>query len=180
MSRICRKQKGKCLSTEYINNITKLEWECKEKHTWFASPNNMLNKNQWCSRCSSGKTQKLLMKILGEVFNQPKIYYNHKDFDWLKYKQQQEIDIWIPKLKLAIEYDGEQHFGPVQFGGISMEKAKENYKNQKKLDANKNKLIKQHKSEIKYFIRFPYTMKITEENIIKILTEYNIPLPKGE
>lgn len=84
-------------------------------------------------------------------------------FSWLKYKQKQEIDIWVPSLKLAIEYDGRQHFEPVQFGGISLERARQNLIIQKSRDKNKNKLIKQHYEEIKYFIRFNYREKITKE-----------------
>jgi len=27
---------GKCLSTEFINNATKMEWQCSLGHTWWA------------------------------------------------------------------------------------------------------------------------------------------------
>jgi len=62
---ICQKhaesKKGKCLSTEYTNNYTNLEWECREKHTWFATPSNILNNNQWCPYCA--KVAKLTIEI---------------------------------------------------------------------------------------------------------------------
>lgn len=29
---------GKCLSTEYINSQTPVEWECENGHKWFAKP----------------------------------------------------------------------------------------------------------------------------------------------
>ena len=34
-----------------------------------------------------------------------------------------------------MEYDGQQHFKPVCFGGISLQRAKENLKRQKVIDA---------------------------------------------
>jgi len=44
---------GKCLSTEYNNRLTHLKWQCKQGHIWTASPHNVLNKNQWCPKCSA-------------------------------------------------------------------------------------------------------------------------------
>ena len=42
---------GKCLSEEYINNITPLLWECKEGHQWKARPSNVLF-GTWCPICA--------------------------------------------------------------------------------------------------------------------------------
>ena len=38
------------------------------------------------------------------------------------------------EIEIIVEYDGEQHFRPVCFGGISLKRAKENFKLQKKID----------------------------------------------
>ncbi|MGS2751024.1 zinc-ribbon domain-containing protein [Bacillus zanthoxyli] len=35
------KHNGKYLSDVYINAYAKLFWECKEKHQWWAKPNNV-------------------------------------------------------------------------------------------------------------------------------------------
>lgn len=43
---------GKCLSTEYINCDSKLHFRCKLNHDWWASPDNVKNKNSWCRRCA--------------------------------------------------------------------------------------------------------------------------------
>ena len=42
---------GKCLSPEYINNKTKLKWECAEGHTWEAIPYSV-KRGSWCRLCS--------------------------------------------------------------------------------------------------------------------------------
>lgn len=48
------------------------------------------------------------------------VIQNFRGFKWLSTENgKQEIDIWVPKFKLAIEYDGEQHFRPVKFSAIS-------------------------------------------------------------
>jgi succinate dehydrogenase flavin-adding protein (antitoxin of CptAB toxin-antitoxin module) len=51
MQRLARKRGGKCLSTEYINNHSKLLWQCREGHQWPAVPNN-ISKGSWCPVCA--------------------------------------------------------------------------------------------------------------------------------
>lgn len=50
---------GFCLSIEYINNKTKLEWKCNNQDhpSWFSNSDNVINKNTWCLLCS-GKAKK--------------------------------------------------------------------------------------------------------------------------
>jgi Zn finger protein HypA/HybF involved in hydrogenase expression len=42
---------GKCLSEEYINSVTPLQWECHEGHQWNARPNNVFF-GTWCPICA--------------------------------------------------------------------------------------------------------------------------------
>ena len=39
---------GNCLSTNYINNQTKLKWKCSKGHVWEATPDSVKNQNTWC------------------------------------------------------------------------------------------------------------------------------------
>ena len=57
------------------------------------------------------------------AFPQTKVI-QHGQPDWLG---RQHLDVWIPKWKIAVEYQGKQHFEPVEFfGGIkSLEQTKE-------------------------------------------------------
>jgi len=41
---------GLCLSNAYINNITNLKWECKEGHTWEATPSS-IKTGYWRHHC---------------------------------------------------------------------------------------------------------------------------------
>jgi len=52
MQEIAIARGGYCLSTEYINNKTKLSWECNEGHTWMARPSDVKNNGTWCAVCA--------------------------------------------------------------------------------------------------------------------------------
>ena len=51
MKEIAIKRGGKCLSKKYINNRTKLKWECKQGHQWEAVPDTIKNRGSWCPIC---------------------------------------------------------------------------------------------------------------------------------
>ena len=42
---------GRCISTEYATNSTKLHWECKAGHQWLAVPATV-RRGMWCPFCS--------------------------------------------------------------------------------------------------------------------------------
>ena len=54
MQTIAKSRGGKCHSKEYINNNTKLEWECAKGHRWKARPSSVKS-GTWCSQCSGYK-----------------------------------------------------------------------------------------------------------------------------
>ena len=47
---------GCCLSPEYINAMTKLQWECGRGHKWWTKPNS-IQQGRWCPICA-GKQKK--------------------------------------------------------------------------------------------------------------------------
>ena len=50
LQEIAKEKGGLCLSEKYINNRTKLKWQCKEGHIWEAVPNS-IKQNSWCPYC---------------------------------------------------------------------------------------------------------------------------------
>jgi hypothetical protein len=56
MQELAARRGGKCLSKEYKNINTKLEWQCSKGHTWKAAPVSAMN--VWCPACV-GKTVKV-------------------------------------------------------------------------------------------------------------------------
>ena len=51
-----KKRKGKCLSTHYIDNRTRLKWQCKLGHVWAAVPMS-IRRGSWCKRCAMREFQ---------------------------------------------------------------------------------------------------------------------------
>lgn len=51
---IAAKRGGKCLSTEYVNNYSKLEFQCVNGHIWEAEPKRIKAGN-WCRKCHTMK-----------------------------------------------------------------------------------------------------------------------------
>jgi len=145
-------------------------WQCKENHIWEASYNSVQS-GRWCPECHIFKSQKELKKIVKNILN-TQVISNYRKFDWLKNKNNMEVDLWCPKLKLAIEYDGKQHFEPVRFHGMTKKQAIINFKEQIKRDKLKTLLIKNHPDEIKYFIRFNYMDIINETSVKNKILRY--------
>ncbi|MDO9537231.1 MAG: zinc-ribbon domain-containing protein, partial [Thermoplasmata archaeon] len=54
MKKLAKDRGGKCLSTEYVNALTKLRWRCKNGHEWEARPNN-IKYGRWCPICGNAK-----------------------------------------------------------------------------------------------------------------------------
>ena len=57
MREIAEKRGGKCLSNEYVNNHTKIKWQCAEGHTWLARPTDIIS-NKWCPICAKNRMRR--------------------------------------------------------------------------------------------------------------------------
>jgi len=51
MRKIAAQRGGKCISKKYVNNITKLTWECEKGHRWDTTPNS-IKSGKWCYFCA--------------------------------------------------------------------------------------------------------------------------------
>jgi very-short-patch-repair endonuclease len=87
----------------FVNISTKAEWECnRSNHRWKAVPNDIRNGSGCpkCANCISKKEQALFVevqKVYPEaVNNNRRLLKNHR----------YELDIYVPSLKKAIEFDG--------------------------------------------------------------------------
>ncbi len=83
----------------------------------------------------------------------------------------QSIDIYIPEINLAVEYQGQQHYEPVApFGG------EEGFKNAQVRDERKRLLLKANNVRL---LEWPYDRPITYEEMELKLSEIGISLPLG-
>lgn len=84
----------------------------------------------------------------------------------------QSIDIYIPEVNLAVEYQGQQHYEPVAlFGG------EEGFKNAQFRDERKRRLLGANKVRL---LEWRYDAPITRETLVLKLAEMGIPLRPGQ
>jgi hypothetical protein len=76
----------------------------------------------------------------------------------------QRFDIYIPSLSLAIEYQGKQHFEPVEFFG-----GEDGFNETVKLDKQKKKLAEENGVVLEYF---RYDEKVSLSTVRKRLRTY--------
>jgi hypothetical protein len=70
MQALAKANGGKCLSDEYKGINNKLQWQCKEEHTWFIPPASIIHHKSWCSICSnkvSGLKRKQTIKQMKQL-----------------------------------------------------------------------------------------------------------------
>lgn len=105
-----------------------------------------------------------------EIFLQENNYEveRGKTFDWLKYKSNLFLDVYIPKLNIAIECQGIQHFEPRDFcSKLTEEKSLEIFKQQLERDKTKLKLCKEHNLKLLYFSDEVKYKEFLSEKLIK-------------
>lgn len=143
---------------QYKGTNTKIEMKHNKcGHIWKIEPSKFLH-NRRCPYCNESHGEQAIKKSLREL----KIHYvSQKRFDNCRYKKPLPFDFYLPELRVAIEFDGSQHFVPYKhFGG---NKKLELYK---KRDSIKNQYcIEKH---IK-LIRINYTIGL--DNITEFLRE---------
>jgi hypothetical protein len=66
LNQIANKKGGKLVSSFYTTSHSKVEWECKNGHLWWATPSSVKN-GSWCARCAGLAKQSIKdMQILAE------------------------------------------------------------------------------------------------------------------
>ena len=102
---------------EYVNNKTPIDCRCKVcGHNWKATPNALLNGKSSCPSCNKTAGEARIMVYLqskGVEFIFQHRFPDCKDILTLPF------DFYLPGQNMVIEYDGQQHFIPVNFGGRS-------------------------------------------------------------
>ena len=125
--KLAEERGGKCLSTEYKNNRTKMRWQCQKYHEWEAKFHDIKDDNNWCPHCHIFKHEEESRTIIENIYNKqfPKGRYTfliNPETD-----KNLELDGYNEELKIAFEYQGRQHYEAVEYFG-----GKEAFKEQQK------------------------------------------------
>lgn len=157
---------------KYVNAITKIKHGCRHGHEWYAQPVHIIHNGSGCPECKESKGERLIRNILESLditfksevtFKNLRIENNAKlRCDFVIYKDNKPI--------LVIEYNGEQHYKPVEiFGGV------EGYKLTKKRDEIKRNILRKQGIQV---VDIPYTE--TDEQVKSTIGYYVDTLIKKE
>ena len=150
----------------YVNTHTKLRVKHNKcGNVYSVRPIDFFSHHARCPYCNSSKGETLIIKIL-DTLNIT--YESQKTFEDLRDKSYLSYDFYIPSQSILIEYQGIQHYEPVNhFGGESRLKA------QKKHDKMKADYAKNHHYNL---IAIPYT-EDTFSKIKKYLIKHGLTKP---
>jgi len=141
---------------EYVKSTEKIEIKCNIcSCVWKTKPNNLLN-GCGCPMCRKSKGEE---KVNNKLIKMNIKFIEQKIFDNCKNILPLPFDFYLPEHNLCIEYDGLQHFKPIEFWG-----GEKSFKIRKENDSIKNDFC--IKNNIK-LLRIPYTKLSKIDEIIE-------------
>lgn len=136
----------------YIDSYTPILHKCLIHNCeWYNSPFNVLS-GTGCPQCKESRGERTIRQWL-ESNNISYVY--QKVFDNCKDIRNLPFDFYLPDYNLCIEYDGKQHFEPVEYFG-----GNDSFKVLQRHDKIKNEYCKQNNILI---LRIPYYENIKEK-----------------
>lgn len=137
-------------NTEYKNMLSKVKIICPIHGEFSQKPINHIHKEEGCPECAKRfrKSETKLYDYLVNKFPKEEIIHSYYNKNILN---RQEIDIYFPKYKIGVEYQGEQHFSPIDFGGYGKEKANELFLENNNRDKKKKEICDKIGIHLFYF-----------------------------
>lgn len=139
---------------KYRGSHTKIKFKCKKCNTiWEGYPSNLLNRSTGCPNCNMSVGEKSLLHALDllgiDYISQYRI------FDGV-HKKPLRFDAFNISHKVAFEFNGEQHYRPVDFAGYGEEWANHQFKLTQERDESKRNYCKEKEIQL---IEIPYWEK---------------------
>lgn len=105
----------------YVSNKTKVLIKCSKHGLFNQTPHDHLSGNG-CPKCAVEhkpylKNQKILYDKLTADFPDDIIIYEASKEDDIPWLGRQRLDMYFPEYNIAVEYDGKQHYVPVNYFG---------------------------------------------------------------
>jgi hypothetical protein len=118
---------------EYINCYTNAEFAClKCDHHWLARPSHIMSGTSGCPNCKNKNEARIQEWLIEKTID----FTRHISLKKITSSSTRKIivDFYIPSSNIIIEYNGGQHYKPVQFGGMSIDKAQKQFAKQQERD----------------------------------------------
>ena len=142
---------------KYINAKTPILHKCKKDgYEWMATPSNVLS-GKGSPQCKESKGERTVRQWLER---NKVIYKSQYKFPDCKDKCALPFDFYLPEYNTCIEYDGGQHFFPVNFSGEGAEYTEQQFKTTQYRDQIKNKYCADNGITL---LRIPYFKNVEEE-----------------
>lgn len=148
----------------YVNAHIPILHRCKiDGCEWFAKPNGILS-GTGCPKCNESKGEKTIANWLNK---NNILYESQKRFDDCRSKKPLPFDFYLPHYNVCIEYNGIQHYEPIDYFG-----GQKNFESQILRDKIKREYCK--KNNILLF-EVPYYSDLDEEliRLYDLITEKN-------
>ncbi len=130
---------------------------CKKHGKFFTTISKHISQQSGCPKCYASKGEQKILRFLEKNKINFIYQYSIKNF---------RFDFYLPKYKIFIEYDGKQHFEPIEFFGY------ENFIKTQKSDKNKELFCNQNNFHL---IRIKYTyFKELEKYLIEALKVFGM------
>lgn len=150
--------------TNYVDYNTKIEINCRIHGVFKQLPSNHYTKGTECPMCYIERTESKSENKIKLFLEKKNIkYIREKRFDDCRNKYPLPFDFYLPELNTCIEFDGEQHFKPIEkFGG------EKTFIRTQKHDKIKNKYCLKHNIKL-IRIKFNENIKqVLEKNLYEI------------
>ena len=148
----------------YINSNTPVKCKCLiHRNTFYTSPRTFLSKDKGgigCPFCIQSKGERLLIQILEKFKNNFKVQYT---IDGCKNVNKLRFDAYDIDNNIAFEYQGEQHYYPVDFAGKGQEWAAKEHEIILQRDSIKRNYCQKHNIQL---IEIPYWERDNMEQYI--------------
>lgn len=142
------------LDNEYCHGSKyKLNLLCECGETFKASWDKIRNRGKMvCPRCLRTR-ESYNEKKVRQVLSDSHINFIQEKREYINHDTYVVFDFYLPEYRTAIEVNGEQHYHPVTFGGISLKKAVEKFNKQVIMDEKKDKYCSSNNINL---IKIPY------------------------
>lgn len=148
---------------EFVSSVfTKIndkhKWKCQDGHTWRVSPRSIKSKNSGCPYCNTNLSEEkcrfIFESLTGYKFPKTRSVLNNH----------YELDGYCSELKLAFEYQGQQHFKTMYF-----HTKKSGLKEQQERDKTKRQQCKQQNIKL---IEIPCHCASTDSDLEECIRKY--------